>query len=148
MKPWSERTRKDKTARILASIYVIVTLVVGTPVVVGETIDYAIGAPCRAGISDAITAFRAAKTDSEDVRVIAAYWAAEGKKFRDALAAVMCIGDVAAARDAMLPKLDAWIGFMEAAAATGEYSSSIYYTVSSEASEVLDKLKAAVGFEG
>jgi hypothetical protein len=117
------------------------------PTMARDGYEYLVAAPCRDGISEAIRTFRAQRTDAPDVKTIGLFWAARGKELREDLTAVLCMGDVAEARDAFLPKLDAWVAFMEAAGQTGEYDRDDYVARSQQASAGLERLKKAVGFE-
>lgn len=138
------RRRINRVKSIVMTIAVLGMAGWTFPKMATEGYDYFVAAPCRAALEGAIAEFRAAKTDSTDLKVIAAFWAAHGQSFRDALAVPTCPDDVAAKRDALVVAMDKWVAFMAAVAADGNYSQSIYITVANDASTALRELEGTI----
>lgn len=109
-----------------------------------EGYDYLVTTPCRAAIEAAVAEFRAAKTESEDLATIAAFWATQGRVFCDALGVPTCPDYIDVKRDALIVAMSAWVGFMEAAAADGDFSQTVYLAVANDASTALRELEGTI----
>ena len=56
MKPWSNRDRKDKLSRVLASVFVIAICAYGAPRFASDTYDWVTADACKAELTAAIDA--------------------------------------------------------------------------------------------
>ena len=143
MKPWSERTRKDKTARILASIYVLGTLLIGTPIVVRDTYDYIVAGPCRDGIETAFAVY-VEKSEAIDKGDLAAAFRAESAALmamHDAIAALVCPTEVERQRAAFLASLHSLADLLDGFASGSSYNPVTEQTAYNQAGKDLTILR-------
>lgn len=151
MKAWTARTRKDKAARVLASIGVIAILSYGTPRFVGDTYDWLTADQCRVELAKAIDAGIAANSaisgQDLDAKAAATAYATGGRHFAAAVAAPRCPLSIAQYQDELSLALTEYAAVQDQHAASGKVSSTVRLDATRKVVRALEKVYPLIGME-
>jgi hypothetical protein len=149
MKAWTNRSKRDKAARIVLSLAVLGFAAYGAPHAVVEVYDYYTADSCKQALVTEIQAGIADNTKISslisDVQSAAAAYAASARHFAQTIAAIRCPLSIAGAQAELVAALEGYADVQEANAKTGTVSTEVRGAATVKVVDALEKLQALIG---